>query len=104
MLKQFLIYLLLSILVVVFAKYFHLLILYIDAFYVYVDAKLSPVFNQAGLGLTIKKTLVLLLIPISLIAIPALGYKLVKGSTMPYLIASTWMVWTIIVLSNVLVH
>lgn len=104
MLKQFSIYLFLSILVVVFAKYAHLLIVSIDMFYMYVTAKLSPIFNQTSLGLSIKRTLVLMLIPITLTAIPALGYKVVKGTNMPHFIGITWMIWTVIVLSDALIR
>jgi hypothetical protein len=104
MLKQFLVYLLLSILVVVFAKYAHLLIVSIDMFYVYINTKLIPIFNQTSLGLSIRRTLVLMLIPITLTAIPALGYKVIRGGNMPHYIVITWMIWTVIVLSDALIR
>ncbi|WP_040534644.1 hypothetical protein [Legionella drancourtii] len=104
MLRQSLIYLLLSILVVVFAKYAHLLVVYIDVFFTYVNIKLTPIFSQTGWGLVIRKILVLVLLPIALTAVPALIYRAIKGNDMPHFIAITWTLWTVIVLSDILVR
>lgn len=104
MLRQTLIYLLLSILVVVFAKYAHLLIVYIDTFFTYVNVKLSPVFSQTGWGLIIRKMLVLMLLPIAITSIPALLYRAIKGREMPHFIFITWIIWTVIVLSDILIR
>ncbi|ASQ46744.1 hypothetical protein [Legionella clemsonensis] len=104
MLRQSLIYLVLSILVVVFAKFAHLLIVYIDMLYAYINVKLTPVFSHSGVGLTIRKTLLLMFIPVIIAAIPALTYRLVKGKEMPHLIELTWCLWLVIVLSNILIR
>jgi len=104
MLRQSLIYLFLSILVVVFAKYAHLLIVYIDMFFTYVNVQLAPVFSSTGWGLIIRKILVLVLMPIVITAIPALIYRAIKGREMPHFIAITWVVWTVIVLSDILIR
>lgn len=104
MLRQSLIYLLLSILVVVFAKYAHLLVVYIDVFFTYINIKLTPIFSHTGWGLMIRKILVLTLLPIALTAIPALIYRVIKGKDMPHFIAIAWVLWTIIVLSDILVR
>jgi ABC-type dipeptide/oligopeptide/nickel transport system permease component len=104
MLRQSLIYLLLSILVVVFAKYAHLLIVYIDMFFTHVNLRLTPIFSQTGWGLVIRKILVLMILPIILVGIPALVYKALKHRDMPHFIAITWVVWTIIVLSDILIR
>ncbi|MDR3502025.1 MAG: hypothetical protein P4L79_05520 [Legionella sp.] len=104
MLRQSLIYLGLSILVVIFAKYAHLIVVYVDMFFTYVNVKLTPIFSQTGWGLVIRKILVLVLLPVTLTAIPALLYKAIKGSEMPHFIAITWTIWTVIVLSDILVR
>lgn len=104
MLRQFLIYLTLSILIVLFAKYAHLLIVYIDMFFTYVNIKLTPVFSQTGWGLVIRKILVLMILPLIITAIPALIYRTIKGSEMPHFIAITWVIWTVIVLSDILIR
>ncbi|KTD03366.1 hypothetical protein OQJ19_00955 [Fluoribacter gormanii] len=104
MLRHSLIYLLMSILVVLFAKYAHLIVVYIDVFFTYVNLKLTPIFSQTGWGLVIRKILVLVLLPLIITAIPALAYRLIKGGDMPHFIAVTWIIWTIIVLSDILVR
>lgn len=104
MLRQSLIYFLLSLLVVVFAKYAHLLIVCIDMIYAYINLHLSAVFSHTGLGTVIRKVILLTMIPILMAAIPAVIYQLIKGKQMPYLIELAWCLWLIIVLSNVLIY
>lgn len=104
MLRQSLIYLVLSILIVVFARYAHLLVVYIDMFFVYINLLLSPIFSPSGWGLVIRKMVVLTLLPIIITGIPALIYKLIRGSNMPHFIAITWVIWTIIVISDILIR
>lgn len=104
MLRQSIIYLILSILVVIFARYAHLLIVYIDMFFTYVNYQLTPIFSQTGWGLVIRKILVLMLMPLIITAIPALIYRLIKGQDMPHFIAIVWVIWTVIVLSDILIR
>lgn len=104
MLKQSLIYLVLSILVVLFAKYLHVLIVYIDIFYTYVHLKLGPYFAKGGLGHFMSKVILLVIIPVLIACIPALLYRLIKGTNMPYLVELTWCLWLVIVLSNILIR
>ena len=104
MLRQSLIYLTLSILIVIFAKYAHLLVVYVDMFFTYVNLKLTPIFSQTGWGLVIRKILVLVMLPVIITAVPALIYRAFKGRDMPHFIAITWTVWTVIVLSDILVR
>lgn len=104
MLRQSLIYLLLSIVVVVFARFAHMLIVYIDMLYAFINIKLTPIFSQSGLGLVFRKVILLVAIPVIIAAIPALSYRLVKGKEMPYFIELTWCLWLVIVLSNVLIR
>ena len=104
MLKQSIIYLVLSILVVLFAQYVHLLIVYIVMFYTFINVKLSPIFSNSGLGIMIRKVISLALLPVLIAAIPALLYRAVKGHQMHYFIEITWFLWLIIVLSKVIIH
>lgn len=104
MLRQSLIYLLLSILVVVFARFAHMLIVYIDMIYAFINVKLTPLFNQGGLGVIIRKVILLVFIPVLMAAIPTLIYRVVKGREMPYFIELTWCLWLVIVLSNILIR
>lgn len=104
MLRQGLIYLLLSILIVVFAKYAHLLIIYIDLFFTHVNLKLTPIFSQTGWGLVIRKIIVLMVLPLLIAGIPALIYRGLKGKDMPHFIALVWVLWTVIVISDILIR
>lgn len=103
MLKQIIIYLLLSILVVLFAEHAQLIVVYIDMLYTYVNLWLAPVFSHAHLGVLIRKIVSLVLIPILLALIPAGIFRLIKGKNMPYLIPLTWLFWLVIVLSKILI-
>ncbi|KTD16667.1 hypothetical protein [Legionella jordanis] len=104
MLRQALIYLVLSILVVVFARFAHMLIVYIDMVYAFINMKLTPIFSHTGLGLAIRKIILLVCIPVIIAAIPGLTYRLVKGNDMPYFFELTWCLWLVIVLSNILIR
>ncbi|MBA2709536.1 MAG: hypothetical protein H0U57_02965 [Tatlockia sp.] len=104
MLKQSLIYLFLSILLVIFGQYAHLLLINISRFSAYLTERLTPLFNQIQLGTTLRQVFILVLIPIIITAIPAVSYRLIKGKDMPYLIESTWCLWLVIVLSNLLMR
>lgn len=104
MFKQSLIYLLISCLVIVFAKFAHLLVIYIDMLYTFINLKLSPIFSWLDLSDMICKILLLVLIPVTITAIPALSYRLIRGKDMPYFIETTWCLWLVIVLSHILVR
>ncbi len=104
MVRQSLVYLLLSIIIVVFAQYAHLLVVYIDMFFTYINVQLTPVFSQTGWGLMIRKIIVLMLLPILIAAVPALIYRGVKGKEMPHFIAIIWISWVIIVISDILIQ
>ena len=104
MLRQSLIYLLLSVLVVVFAKYIHVLIVYVVMCYTWVMVTVGPLFNQGNVDGMTRKIIVLVLIPVLIVAIPALIYRLVRGKNMPWLTELTWGMWLIIVLSNLVIH
>ncbi|WP_133130354.1 hypothetical protein [Legionella yabuuchiae] len=103
MLKQGFIYLLLSIIIVVFAEYAQMIIVYLDMLYTFVNLKLAPVFSQSELGIMIRRVFSLVIIPILIAAIPALIYRLIKGKNMPYFIQITWLLWLVIVLSKILI-
>ena len=104
MLRQSLIYLILSILIVLFSKYVHFLVIYIDLLFTYVNVLLTPIFSQTGWGLMTRKILVLTFLPLIIMAVPALLYRAIKGVTMPHYIALTWIFWIVIVLSDILVR
>ncbi|MGL6030486.1 MAG: hypothetical protein ACRC0M_11995 [Legionella sp.] len=103
MFRQSLIYLLLSVLVVIFARYAHTLVVYIDMFFTYINLQLTPVFSHTGWGMFIRKILVLMLIPIIIAGVPALIYRAIKGREMPHFLALVWVLWIIIALSDIVI-
>lgn len=104
MVRQGLIYLFLSIIIVMLSKYAHLLIIYIDLFYTYINVALSPIFSSSPLGIMIRQIMTLVLIPLFIAAIPALIYLAIRGRRMPYFIEITWVLWLVIALSKVLIQ
>lgn len=101
MFKQTIFYLALSILVVIFSRYFAIGIIQIDQFYTWLNLKLSSVFSNSIVGLTVQQIIILMMLPIVVAGIPALTYRLVKGDSMPYFLNVIWLVWLIVVLSRV---
>ena len=104
MLKQGLIYLILSIIIVAFSSYAGVIIDYIKSFYGFLDVWLTPIFRISETGAMIRGTLILVLLPLVLTGVPALIYRLIKKKEMPYFMEATWIVWLIIVFSNLLNH
>ena len=103
MFKTVLLYLILSILVVLFPQYVRLIMQGIDAIYYGIAHILDPVFSYTHLGVISKKAVVLTLTPIVIIAIPALLYWFIKKAPMPYLIPITWYIWFVILLNHYIV-
>ncbi|MDF1826745.1 MAG: hypothetical protein P1U39_00475 [Legionellaceae bacterium] len=104
MLKQSLIYLLLSMLVIMFAKYAKLFVIYADIIYTYINTLLAPLFGSGFVGEVFRNLFTLVLVPLGIAAIPALIYWLIKRKHMPYFIELTWVLWLIIAMSSYLIH
>jgi len=104
MLKQSLFYLLLSVLLVFFAKYIHIFVVYIDWLYTYFNIQLAPIFSNSELGLMFRSIIALTLLPIAITAVPALLYRAFKNKMLPYYFEITWLVWLVIALSNILIR
>ena len=104
MLKQSIIYLILSILIILFAQYAHLVMVYIVMAYTFVSIKLTPLFSGTTYGIMIRNVLTLVLLPVIIAGIPALIYRAMKGHTMPYFFEATWVLWLIVVLGKVLIR
>jgi len=73
-------------------------------FFTYVNIKLTPVFSHTGWGILLRKILVLMILPLIIAAIPALIYRVIKGHEMPHFMATVWVIWTVIVLSDILIR
>ncbi|MDF1645856.1 MAG: hypothetical protein P1U61_02590 [Legionellaceae bacterium] len=104
MLKQSLIYFILSLLVVLFATYAKIFFVYVNLLYVYIDTTLKPLFGTGLMGEALRDMITLILTPFCLAALPALIYWLIKRKIMPYFIELIWVFWLILALSNYLIH
>ena len=102
--KQGLLYLLLSMLVIMFAKYAKLFVLYADIFYTYINTLLEPLFGSGFVGEIFRNTFTLVLVPLTIAAIPALIYWLIKRKHMPYFVELTWLLWLVIAMSSYLIR
>lgn len=103
MIKTILIYLLLSIIVVLAARYVHMMLIYIDLAYNYCSLHLFHFLNISAMGRFTHRIITLSLLPVFITAIPALLYWLIKRKNMPHFIAITWLIWLVIVMSDILV-
>lgn len=104
MLKPGIIYLILSILIVIFAQYAHLIMVYIVMAYTYILLQMTPIFSGTQYGILIRNVVSLVAIPIMIAGVPALIYRAIKGKTMPWFLEITWGLWLIIVLGKVLIR
>lgn len=104
MLKSTALYFILSILVVFFAKYAHVITAYIALAYTYCNYFLAPIFSAKPLFITLRQVIALVILPLIITGVPALIYQAIKHRNMPYFVESTWIVWLIIVLSKILIY
>ena len=100
LLKQSVAYFVLSLLVVLCAKYIHLGIVYLDMIYTYLNVLIVPYIAGAWL----RNVLIMIGLPLILTAIPAIIYRLIKKANMPYFLESVWILWLVFVLSNILIQ
>jgi hypothetical protein len=101
MLKQGLIYLLLSIFVAFFAHYIQVCLVYLDIIYTYSNLKLAPLFSDTSGGKLLRSIILLTILPVLITLIPNLIYRTFKGQLMPYYYEITWVFWLIIVVSKI---
>lgn len=103
MVRQAIIYLIISIIIVLFASQIQKILTLINVIYDVVNAKLAPIFSSSSPGIIFRQTFTLLLLPVFVTGIPAIAYRLIQGKTMPYFLESTWIVWLTLVLATVLI-
>jgi hypothetical protein len=104
MFKQSIIYLLLSIVVVLLARYIHELIVHVNMIYTFSCLKLSVLANQQGPNHIVIAIFLLVVIPVLIVGIPALIYRLITRRMMPYFLELVWCLWLVLSLSNSLLH
>lgn len=97
-------YLILSILVILFSSYAHLFTKLVVQFYQYVDDHIAVFFSNSPSGFHVRHVFTLVICPLIITGIPALAYRYIKGSPMPYFLEATWLIWIILVLSKIFVR
>lgn len=100
----YLIYLGLSIIFVLFSTYTYTFVNLVVHFYQYVDEHIAVFFSSSESGLNLRHVFALVICPLLITGIPALIYRTIKGSTMPYFIEATWFIWIILVLSKIFIR
>ena len=96
----YVIYIILSILAIFFSRYTGLIVGYIVSFYQLIDTHLAVFFSTTSSGLELRHIFTLVVCPLIITGIPAMVYRYIKGSPMPYFLEATWLVWILLVLSN----
>lgn len=104
MLRYSIVFLFLSSLVILFGGYIRLVTAYIDLFFTHIKVYVLPFLNDIGVNHFVSEVLLLVLIPVVIAGIPALLYRFIKGSSMPYFTELTWCIWLVIILSNILIQ
>lgn len=98
--KPYFIYLALSIIAVIFAKYVNESVNFVIYLYDYIDDCLDVLFSNSPAGVLSRSSLALVVCPLIITGVPALIYYAIKRSKMPYFVETTWLIWMIIVLGN----
>lgn len=106
MLRQALIYFILSILVVIFARIAQILIVYLGLLYKWLCSMLIPFFNISPkfFGPMLVKIIILVALPLLVAAIVALIYRLIHKKDFPYFQVLTWCLWLVLTLSSILIR
>lgn len=101
MLKHFIVFLILSALLILTLPYCHQALQLLLQFHQFLIGVLSRIFANGSLAVFLKRLIVLLIIPIILGAIIATLYWAVRRTQAPYMVHFVWIVW--IVLATALV-
>jgi hypothetical protein len=102
--KQSSVYLMLSLLIILYSHQMKLFFVYMNMLYAYINLLLQPLFGSGIMGEAFRNMSALVLIPLVLSGIPALIYWIIKRKKMPYFIELTWLFWLILALCSYLIH
>jgi hypothetical protein len=107
--KIILIYLALSFVIIFFASYVHLGIIYVDLLYTWSYLKLANYFKwllpwSIAQQVMTQQIIALVTMPLIIVGVPALIYRLIFKKNVAYFYESIWIIWLLIVLSNYLIR
>lgn len=95
MLKQIIVLILLSLIVILATPQAHLLITWILSVHHWILETLTPIFSGGEAGNITRKLIALLAAPIVVALIPALIYWLMKRKWFPYFMEFVWVTWLV---------
>lgn len=104
MLKHAVIYLIVSILAILFSSYVLKLMNFLQDIFNYLAIHLTPFLQVIDLGIKTSEIFLLVIIPVVLSGVIALIYRAIKRKSMPHFIELTWIFWILLVLSNILTN
>jgi hypothetical protein len=99
----YIVYLILSILVVIFSNYVNLAVNFVVYLYDYIDDLLDILFSNSKAGILSRSSFALVVCPLLITGIPAIIYYAIKKVKMPYFVEATWLIWMIVVLGNTII-
>ena len=104
--KNFLTLIVLTGLVIFFSSYPKIILNYLDALKYIYEIQLIDFFSPSEYSEVISNSLALILVPASLLAVPVLGYWLIKRKQLPYVYHATWVIWLLLIsgISNVAIN
>lgn len=103
MAKQFSIYLVMSIILVIFASYVRQLLVYLDMGYAYMNLQLINIFSSSPTGIIFRHITILMLLPLIIAGVPAMLYRFIKKSAMPYFYHILWISWMVILITQTMI-
>jgi hypothetical protein len=104
MLRNILLLVILSILVILFMHPFSQFLGMIDHLHNLLAIKLALILSTNSTGIWIRNVLALILIPMGVGLIPAALYALLRRSPMPYLTEIMWFTWLLLATTLALHH
>lgn len=99
----YLVYLILSIVVVIFSKYVNEAVNFVVYLYDYIDDLLNILFSNSKAGILSRGSFALVICPLLITGVPAIVYYAIKKTKMPYFLEATWLIWMIVVLGNTII-
>lgn len=86
----------LSFLLLIYSHHSQMFLAHLHNAHIFLNEKLSYIFTTNAVGNTFQETTCLLIIPFSLVSIPALCYWVVKRRLIPYFYHMVWGVWIVL--------
>jgi hypothetical protein len=97
MLKQMLIIIITSIIILLILPYAHNTLIYLLQFHQEIIALLNTIFSGSKIALFIRDLLALLFIPLLIIGFISSAYAIIRKHTFPYIIPLAWGTWLVMI-------